>query len=166
MEMLDVYDDNGKTIGRTIIRGDKTAVLNEHEHVAVAVIFIENEEGKFLMQKTSKEKGYKYSSTGGHVDSGETPLQAIKREVKEEIGIDISKDNIQELGYLLYDAPIRYMYYLKKNINIKDIKLQQEEVDHIEYMNQEQIKKLIENENIIKSHGIIFNEILKRRKND
>ena len=37
-------------------------------------------------------KSGKYSSTGGHVDKGETPLSAIKREVKEEIGLDITDD--------------------------------------------------------------------------
>jgi 8-oxo-dGTP pyrophosphatase MutT (NUDIX family) len=74
MELLDVYDNNGKLTGRKIERGDKKAILNENEHIAVAVIFIENDNGEFLIQKTSKEKGGEFSSTGGHVDSGETPL--------------------------------------------------------------------------------------------
>lgn len=56
MELLDVYDNYGNITGRTIIRGDKTALLNENEHIAVSVIFIENENGEFLIQKTSQEK--------------------------------------------------------------------------------------------------------------
>ena len=114
MELLDIYDDYGKTTGRVIKRGDKSVKLSKNEHIAVSVIFIENSKGEFLIQKTSKEKGGEYSSTGGHVNAGETPLESIKREVKEEIGINVDNDNIVELGYLLYDMPLRYMFYLKK----------------------------------------------------
>ena len=160
MELLDIYDDSGNLIGKKIVRGDKTTILDNHEHIALAVIFIENSEGKFLMQKTSLERGGKYSSTGGHVDSGETPLDAIKREVLEEIGIDISNDDIQELGFLLYDKPLRYMFYLKKDISIDEITLQTSEVESVKYMTKEEIKKLIENNEITQSHGIIFNNVL------
>ena len=157
MELLDIYDSEGNTTGRTIVRGDKNSVLNDNEHIAVSVIFIENDNGEFLMQKTSKEKGGHYSSTGGHVDSGETPLQTIKREVKEELGIDILSDEIEEYGYLLYDMPLRYLFYLKKNIDIDDIKVQKEEVDYVKYMTVDEIERLIENKQILESHGIMFN---------
>ena len=98
MELLNIYDDNGNKTGRIIERGDKSVKLSKNEHIAISVIFIENDNGEFLIQKTSKEKGNIYSSTGGHVDSCETPITAIKREVKEELGIDISNDLIEEYG--------------------------------------------------------------------
>lgn len=160
MELLGIYDNKGNIIGKTIVRGDKSAILNENEQIAVAMIFIRNKQGHFLIQKTSAEKGGKYSSSGGHVDSGETPVETIKREVSEELGIDISNDDIKELGYLLYDKPIRYMFYLEKDIDFKDVIVQKEEVDFFKYMNKFEIKKLIYHNNITKSHGIIFNKIL------
>jgi len=163
MELLDVYDNNGNVTGRTIIRGDKTAVLNENEHIAIAVIFIENENGEFLIQKTSEEKGGEYSSTGGHVDSGETPLTTIKREVKEELGYNIDNEKIEEYGFMLYDMPIRYLYYLKKNIPLSELTIQKEEVAFVEYMSVSKIKELIESNQMLKSHGIMFNELMKRK---
>ena len=163
MELLDVYDNNGNVTGRTIIRGDKTAVLNENEHIAVAVIFIENDNGEFLIQKTSEEKGGEYSSTGGHVDSGETPLTTIKREVKEELGYNIDNEKIEEYGFMLYDMPIRYLYYLKKNIPLSELTIQKEEVAFVEYMSVSKIKELIESNQMLKSHGIMFNELMKRK---
>ena len=163
MEILDIYNDNGQLTGKTIIRGDKSVSLSDNEHIALSVIFIENNDGKFLIQKTSKEKGGEFSSTGGHVDSGETPLEAIKREVKEELGINIYNDNIEELGYILYDMPIRYIYYIKKDIDINKVKLQKEEVDYVTYMNKGEIEKLINNNEMLKSHGIMFNEMLKKK---
>ena len=165
MELLDIYDDNGNKTGRIIERGDKSVKLSKNEHIAISVIFIENDNGEFLIQKTSKEKGNIYSSTGGHVDSGETPITAIKREVKEELGIDISNDLIEEYGYILYDMPLRYIFYLKKNIDLNDVKLQKEEVDYVKYMTKEEIEKLIDNEEMLESHGIMFKELMKKRNN-
>jgi mutator protein MutT len=161
MELLDVYDNNGHVTGKKIIRGDKSVTLNDNEHIAVAVIYIRNSEGKYLIQKTSLEKGGEYSSTGGHINSGETPLEAIKREVFEEIGVNIDNDEIKECGYLLYDKPIRYMFYLNKDIDINSIKVQKSEVDFVRYMTEAEIKELIKNNEMTKSHGIIFNELLK-----
>ena len=164
MELLDVYDSNGNVTGRKITRGDKTAVLDENEHIAVAVIFIENDNGEFLIQKTSKEKGGEFSSTGGHVDSGETPLMSIKREVKEELGVNVDNEEIEEYGFMLFDMPLRYLFYLKKNIPINKITIQKEEVDYVEYMSISKINELIENNQMLKSHGIMFNELMQKRK--
>ena len=162
MELLDVFDDNGVRTGKVVVRGDKSVVLGEHEHIAVGVIFIENSKGEFLMQKTSIEKGGEYSSTGGHIVSGEDAIVSIRREVLEEIGIDVSSDDIKELGFLLYDRPLRYLFYLKKDIDLKDIVVQQEEVEFVKYMSVEEINELIEKNLITKSHGILFKELLKR----
>ena len=161
MELLDVYDDLGNVTGRTVVRGDKSVKLNEHEHIAVAIIFIENDKGEFLIQKTSKEKGGYYSSTGGHIDSGETPLNTIKREVLEELGVNIDKDNIVEYGAILHDKTIIFLYYIKKNIDINKVKLQKEEVDYVKYMSKDEINELIENNEMLKSHGNMFKEIIK-----
>ena len=164
MEYLDIYDDQGIKTGRKIIRGDKSVQLSKNEHIAISVIFIENEKNEFLIQKTSKEKGGEYSSTGGHVDSGETPLEAILREVKEELGITLKKEEIKEYGYLLFDMPLRYLFYCKKNISIKEITIQEEEVESIEYMTVSQIEKLIKENKMLKSHAILFQELLKKQK--
>lgn len=160
MELLNVYDNEGNLLDKVIPRGDKSVVLNDNEHIGVVVIFIENSKGEFLMQKTSVEKGSEYSSTGGHIDRGETPLSSIVREIKEELGIDVDSNELEYLGYLLYDRPIRFMYYLKKDIDIKDIVVQEEEVEFVKYMSVSEIKEIISKEEITKSHGIIFNKIL------
>ena len=160
MELLELYDDFGNKTGKVIQRGDKTAKIGRCEHIPVGVIYIENSKGEFLMQKTSDEKGSEYSSTGGHICAGETPLDSIKREVEEELGINIDNEDVKELGFLIYDMPIRFMFYLKKDIDINDIKVQEEEVEFVKYMTANEIKKLIENKEITESHGVIFNKIL------
>ena len=165
MELLDIYDDFGNKTGKVIKRGDKSVKLEQGEHIAVGVIYIENSKGEFLMQKTSDEKGSQYSSTGGHICTGETPIESIKREVEEELGINIDYEDVRELGYLIYDMPVRFMFYLKKDIDINDIKVQEEEVEFVRYMSINEIQELIKNKEITESHGIIFNKILEYKEN-
>ena len=162
MELLDIYDDNGNITGKTFKRGDDISLLKDNEHIAVGVIFIENDQGEFLIQKTSKAKGGEFSSTGGHIDSGETPLSSIRREVEEELGINVDNDEIKEYGFLSFDKPLRFLFYLRKNIDIKDIKVQKEEVDYVKYMAKDEIEELINTNQMLKSHGIMFNELQKR----
>ena len=61
-------------------------------HRAVGVVIF-NKKGQILVQKRSKNKDLYPNlytiSTSGHVDKGETYHQAAKRELQEELGINI-----------------------------------------------------------------------------
>ncbi|MBR3512237.1 MAG: NUDIX hydrolase [Clostridia bacterium] len=163
MELVDVYDDNAQLTGRVVERGSKD--FKEGEHIAVAIIYIENSNHEFLIQKTSKEKGGQYSSTGGHIDHGEKPMQTIKREVKEELGIDIEGDNVVDLGYLCVDFPIRFCFYLKKDIDIKDIKIQEDEVESVSYKTVDEIKNLIDKGLMHPGHAKVLDKVLEYLEN-
>jgi len=56
------------------------------EVVVGALIF--NPDGKIFLMRSPKWEG-KYGLTGGHIELGETIDEAIKREAKEETGLDI-----------------------------------------------------------------------------
>lgn len=157
MEYLDIYNEKKEKLNKKVKRGDK---ILANEHILVSVIFIENSEGKFLIQKTSKEKGEKHATTGGHVLSGENSKEAIIREVKEELGLDISNEDIIHIGDLLFGIPFGEIYYLKKDLDITKLKPQQEEVEKVEYLSKNEILKLIENDKITKSHGLMFKKLL------
>src|SRR5881296_4618299 len=49
---------------------------------------IVNPEGKILLAKSHKWFD-KYTLPGGHIEVGETMEEAVKREVKEEVGLDV-----------------------------------------------------------------------------
>ncbi len=163
MEYLGIYDNEGKPTGRKVVRGDKNIELNDNEHIAVSIIFIENDKGEFLIQKASKEKGSYFSSTGGHIDFGETPMSTIRREIEEELGINVDNDEIEECGFFENGNALIFLYYLKKNINLDDLKLQKEEVDYAQYMTVDETKKLIEEDKMLKSHGRMFEKILVKK---
>ena len=65
-----------------------------------ALIF--NKRGKLLLVKSHKWKG-KYVIPGGHIELGETAEQALKREVKEETGLEISNIKFVQLQEFIFD---------------------------------------------------------------
>ena len=69
---------------------------------------------KYLIQKTSKEKGGHYSSTGGHVGSNEDSKTTILRELKEELGLIVNRD---EIKYIIEAYESNWMSTVGKNIN-------------------------------------------------
>lgn len=164
MELLDVYDCSGNKTGRVVERGNKDEIFNDNEHIAVAIIYIENDKGEFLIQKTSKEKGGHYSSTGGHINHGEDAFSTIVREVKEELGVDISNDNIISLGHICVDFSVRFMFYLKKNINLNDITLQKDEVESVLYMSVDKIKDFFDKGLMHKGHYKVLEKVLQYKQ--
>ena len=166
MELLDVYDSLGNKTGRVVERGNKNEIFSNDEHIAVAIIYIENDKGEFLIQKTSKEKGGHYSSTGGHIKHGEDAYSTIVREVKEELGIDVSKDNIINLGHICVDFPVRFIFYLKKNINLNDITLQKDEVENISYMSVDKIRDILDKGLMHKGHYKVLEKVLQYKQGD
>jgi 8-oxo-dGTP diphosphatase len=60
-----------------------------------AVAVIVNEDNKILLLKRADIKDIwmpnKWALVGGGIEKGETPQQAIKREIQEEIGIEVKK---------------------------------------------------------------------------
>ena len=106
-ELLAVYNEKGERTGKIVERDTKDEDFVPGERIGISLIYIENSNNEFLIQKISKQKGGIYSSTAGHIRYNEKPIETIIREVKEELGIDISNENIVDLGHLVVDFPVR-----------------------------------------------------------
>lgn len=155
MEILDLYDDFGQKLKETINRGEKT---EEGKNIMLSVAFIKNSKGEFLIQKTSKEKGNRYSSTGGHVMHGETGLETIKRELEEELGISATEQDLKYIATFKYPKKncIFNVYLLNIDIDLSKIKLQDTEVESVKYLSVEEINNIINKGNFLESHAYIF----------
>lgn len=140
MEYLNLYDKEGNLTNEKGIRGEKTNKL-----IGIVLIFIENSKGEFLIQKTSPSRDSVYATTGGHVSYGSTFEETAINEVKEELGIDITNDNIILMNTYIRERVIQKIFYLKKDISINDITIQEDEVETIEWLSKEKINELIEN---------------------
>ena len=160
MEYLNLYDRQGNLLKEKGIRGEKSDNL-----VGIVIIFIENSKGEFLIQKTSSSRSSVFATTGGHVSYGSDFYDSIINEVKEELGIDISKEEIKEVNTYIREYYIQKVYYLKKDIDIKDIRIQEDEVDYVKWLDKNTINKLIENnefrEGNIEGYKYIINNIKK-----
>ena len=87
MELWDLYDKDRTPLHRTHPRG--TPLPEGAYHVAVEVAVF-NPQGEVLLTRRAPEKdacpGW-WENTGGSVLAGETCLQAIQRELREETGL-------------------------------------------------------------------------------
>src|SRR4051812_28584615 len=72
--------------------------MQKERHKAVpAAYLLLKKDGKILLgrrQNTTYYDGWYGSGASGHVEAGELPIDAVLREAKEEIGIDIKPEDV------------------------------------------------------------------------
>lgn len=78
---------------------------------------------------TSNGTWNEIATTGEHVKLGQTSYEAILSEASEELGINISNDNVKKVDSYIFGFAFIDVYYLKKDIEINDLELQYEEVE-------------------------------------
>ena len=144
MEYLDLYDENQNLIGEKILR-EKNMKPQEGKYIKIVIVFIKNSENKFLIQKTSKEKGSVWATTGGLVSSGYTSDETVVKEIEEELGLIIDFNELKHIETVKRQFAFQDTYYLEKDINIEDIKIQKEEVELVKWLSIAEIKELIKN---------------------
>jgi len=147
MEYLNLYDRKGNLLNKKGIRGETLEDL-----VGIVIIFIENSNGEFLIQKTSSSRNSVFATTGGHVSYGSTFKVAIKNEVKEELGLDILDEEIIETNTYFKEHYIQKVYYMKKDIDIKSLTIQDDEVEYVKWLDKKTINELIENKEFRESN--------------
>lgn len=81
----------------------------------VAALFIEHENRILLLHRQeNKSQGNLWGIPGGKLDKGETPRQAVIREIKEETSYDFSNQPIEELGtvFIEYNDKDHFIYHM------------------------------------------------------
>ena len=144
-EIWDLYDKNKNKLNKTVKRGEK---LKFGEYHLVVNIWIKNDQNEYLITQRSINKSHPlmWECTGGSAIKGETSIDAAIREVKEELGITLNKENATFIGSTTRYYPncpdILDVWLFKTNISIKEIKIQKEEVNDVMWATKENIIKL------------------------
>lgn len=140
-ELRDLYDTNSVKTGKTYRKGD---IIPEGYYPMVVMVVIRNSNGDFLMQKRVKEKGGDWGVTGGHPKAGETPLEGIITEVKEELGLDFSQENFIEYDSGCDGRDCYKMYFVNKDVELEDIIIQEDELSEVRWFSMSELKHMVE----------------------
>ena len=149
MEYRDLYDEN------RILTGER---IEKHDHVptgryyVTVMVFIENSKGEILLQQRSAAKGGQWATTGGHPKSGETSLVGMRTEIEEEIGVCVLDDELTLFKTIQTEDDFVDFYYLKKDILVEEIKMQDEEVQNVKWFSKEKVEEMILDGTFFKWH--------------
>lgn len=167
MELLDIVDEQGIATGVVMDR-EKVHDLNMlHWEIAV---FVVNNKRQILLQQRSATKRFnpnKWGLCAGHVDSGEDIDDAALRELEEEIGLSLSKSdlNILENRKTIkkdVNSHLTRFYYVVCNKN--KFRIQEEEVSEVKWVNIDDVINMIKNNDeslVIKNDRLYLLEKLK-----
>lgn len=152
MEKRDLYDINRKLTGETIYKGES---IPKGKYIIVVLVMIQNSKGEFLIQKRSKQKDGKYAATGGHVKTGQTSIEGMMEEIQEEIGLTVKPEELEciysqrfDEGQVFFD-----LYYMKKELELSELVLQEEEVESVQWNTIEEIDDLIKKDMFLINHA-------------
>ena len=142
-EQFPIVDEEGRVIGAAT-RGEchnGSKLLHPVVHLHVF-----NSRGEVYLQKRPEWKdiqpGKWDTSVGGHIDDGETPEQALIREVGEELGIT---DFVPErVGKYVFESPReRELVYVNRTVYDGTVRPSTEELDGGRFWTMDEIRAAI-----------------------
>lgn len=148
-EWIDIVDANGKPTGQSALKSEihKNGWYHNTIH-----LWLYTKNGEILLQQRSHKKAI-YPllwdvSVAGHIDAGETFLQAAIRETEEEIGLKLNEYQLTKIGTRLHES-------VYKDGNIKDFEFHQIYIALLEV----RLEELTPQENEVEAIKLVcFNE--------
>ena len=145
MEQFDVLDANGRLTGLSAIKGEP---LKNGQYYLGVHVYIYNHAMEFLLQQRSYDKAF---LPGGwdvlleHVIAGESSKEAAIRGVKEEIGLTANENNVKFMGRIVWEEyhHIIDVYFLKADVDIDSLSLQNNEVIGAKFVSKNEIMKMV-----------------------
>ena len=150
MELVDLYNGQKELTNETV---EKKNVPDGKFRLSVHV-WITNGKGELLVQQrlaTAHKFPNMWAVTGGAVKAGESSLDGVLRELSEELGIKANKDEMKLIASYRRKFDYVDVWLLNKNIDIKDIKLQEDEVQAVRWVTLEEFEEMLKNKEAIRS---------------
>ncbi len=149
-EYWDIYDENRVFQNRTIRRGD---TFNDGEYYVCCEVWFQNSKGEILITQRhpNKKAGGLWEFLGGGVLAGETTAQAAVREVKEEIGITITANELSLLHVYRQRNYFMDIYLVKKDIEVRSFDLNENETINAKWVSKDELQVMNENQEVVRS---------------
>ncbi len=161
-EFVDVYDENKVKTGKIINRNDKDK-LSENEFTLSVHCWIVNSKNEILITQRNRNlnRGGMWEDTHGGVKTGETSLEGMIRELKEELGINIEENELILVKTLKRKKVFRDCYVVFKDILVDSINFNDDEVMACKFVSIEEFKEIIKKgeSTFTDFSQTIFNEI-------
>lgn len=145
MELWDIYDKDRNKTGRTMKRGEP---MKDGDYHLVVHICIFSSDGKMLIQQRQPFKdGWSNLwdiTVGGSSVAGDTSIDAAVREVREEVGIQLSPAELRKTMTIDFGHGFDDFYTVTKDVDISSLKLQYEEVQQVKWADADEIKSMID----------------------
>ena len=158
-EYWDIYDENRVFQNRTLRRGD---TFSDGEYYVCCEVWFQNSKGEMLITQRhpNKKAGGLWEFLGGGVYAGETTMQAAMREVKEELGITITAEELSLLHVYRQRNYFMDIYLVKKDIDVQSIVLNENETINAKWVSRDKLQVMNENQEVVRSVARRF-DILK-----
>ncbi len=152
MELLRVVDNNGYNTNEILEREHLHNSNKIHNEVTIYII---NNKKEVLIQRRSSNRRFcpnKLGVIAGHTLYNENPLDSAIREVYEEVGLKLRKEDIHRLSskYYVeeeYNNHYMYPYYVLSNLKEEDFTIEKEELKYVKWYNIDTIIDMIKNNN-------------------
>ena len=154
-EIFDIVDETGKPIGKTVTRAKAHEEGIPHRTAHIWVARDVNGEIEVLLQKRALNKesfpGRYDTSSAGHIQAGDEPLESAIRELSEELGIQAEPEDLQFAGTfriqyekefhgkMFKDNEFSFVYIYKGEVQISELSIQKEELESVEWFNLEEV---------------------------
>ncbi len=108
----------------------------------IVIVYIQNDQGQLLIQRRVDTQQWDHSAAG-HTEIGETPEQAVRRELQEELGVvgDVTFiAKVDELRHPLIPKTTRHTAYIYKAQHNGPFSLQESEVAEVKFINLQTLR--------------------------
>ena len=151
MELIDIYDSFGQKVIGTEEKYEAHRKGSIHKAVCVWIV---NSQNEVLLQKRAANVMFPNMldiSYSGHIQRGESTLDAVFREGKEELGIEVE---VEKLKYLfscrVYGTFDEYLeneiddvFVYQADIPVESFSFCDNEVQGVEYVSLEKLKTMM-----------------------
>ncbi|MGI6509078.1 MAG: NUDIX hydrolase [Erysipelotrichaceae bacterium] len=159
-EIWGLCDKDGNPTTMKVKRFEKIPEGYYHKIVHLCII---NSAGKLLSQQRSASKFafplYWDITVGGSSILDENENQAITRELKEELGLDIDFTNISPIFLIKGINYLDYWFFIKCDVDLNQLTLQKDEVIDVAYYTIEEIEELISKDRFV---DYLYSDMIKK----